>query len=206
MGTEGMGYVSGSDRRAVILVHEIFGVTAHIRTLADRFAEAGFTASAIDLFDGRTTDDLQQGFALAQALSWPNAVKQIQRAAEALRAESRPVAVVGFCMGGSLALMAAAQAPAPWPTVCFYGIPPSGQADLTRISGHVLLHFATQDTYISNERINALEHLLEGAGVRATLHRYAAAHGFVREDPDGFAAKLAWERTITFLRQELVSG
>lgn len=202
-GVRHLGYVAGSGRAAVIVVHEIFGVTAHIRALADRFAAEGFTALAIDLFDGRSTDELQQAFALARGLDWPGAVQRIRAAAEALRAESRAVAVVGFCMGGSLALLAAAQAPSTGPTVCFYGIPPTGIDELAQIEGSVLLHFGTRDAYIPCEKIDALEQLLGGAGVRARLYRYDADHGFMREDPDGSAAALAWQRTIAFLREEL---
>ena len=197
------GYIVGSGRRSVIVVHEIFGVTPHIRQLADRFAAEGFAAFAIDLFDGRTTDDLQQGFAFAGALDWGAAARKIARAAEALRTEGRSAAVVGFCMGGALALMAAAEKPSPGPCVCFYGIPRAEQADLRRIEGRVLLHFGTRDAYISKERIDALEALLRSGDVRARLHRYDADHGFVREEPEGAAATLAWQRTIAFLQQEL---
>src|SRR5213079_3349053 len=107
----------------------------------------------IDLFDGRTTEDLQQGFALAGALDWGAAARKIARAAGALRTEGRSAAVVGFCMGGSLALMAAAEKPSPGPCVCFYGIPRPEQADLRHIEGRVLLHFGTRDAYIATERI-----------------------------------------------------
>src|SRR5439155_17802807 len=197
------GYAVGSGRRSVIVVHEIFGVTAHMRQLADRFAAAGFAAFAIDLFDGKTTDDLQQGFALAGALDWSAAARKIVRAAQALRTDGRSAAVVGFCMGGALALMAAAEQPSPGPCVCFYGIPRAERADLRRIAGRVLLHFGTRDAYISTERVDALEELLRDADVRARLHRYDADHGFVREEPDGAAATLAWQRTIAFLQEEL---
>jgi carboxymethylenebutenolidase len=198
------GYRVGDGRGSVVVVHEIFGLTAHVRALADRFAAEGLTAFAIDLFDGKTTDVLEEGFALAQALDWPAATQRIRRAVEALRTEARgPVAVAGFCMGGSLALMAAAQTPSLGPCVCFYGIPPADAADLTRIEGSVLAHFGTRDVYISNDRVDALEQLLGRANVRARLHRYDAEHGFVREEPDGAATTLAWQRTIAFLREEL---
>ncbi len=197
------GYLVGDGEKKVIVVHEIFGVNAHIRQQADRVAEAGFTAFAIDLFDGRSTEDLQEGFALGGSLDWSAAVRSIGRAAEALATKpGARVGILGFCLGGALALVAAANFPLR-ACVCFYGVPTAERADLTRIRAKVLAHFGTRDQYIANEQVDALEALIAHAGVPAQFHRYDAEHGFIREQPDGDASTRAWARTIAFLGEEL---
>jgi len=198
------GHLVGSGAQKVIVIHEIFGLTSHMREIADRLAGDGFTVFAIDLFDGKTAVELEDGFALAGALDWQDAVCRIDRAAQALRsAPGDKVAVVGFCLGGAIALAASAQVASLQPCVCFYGIPGPERADLTRIRGQVIAHFGTRDSYISNERVDALQQLLAGGGVRAQIHRYDEDHGFVRERPEHDAAQLAWRRTVAFLRTEL---
>lgn len=203
-GTSVGGYLVGAGEPKVIVVHEIFGITAHMREVAERLAAEGFTALVVDLFDGRTTDDLAEGIALGRSLDWPAAVQRIRAAAERLGGGA-PVGVVGFCLGGGLALAAAAAGEL-GPCVCFYGIPGPDKADLTRIRGPVQAHFGTRDIYYPNEQVDALERLLAGAGVRAELHRYDAEHGFIREAPASDAARLAWARTLAFLRAELAGA
>jgi carboxymethylenebutenolidase len=206
------GYLVGNGAGKVIVVHEIFGLNDHIKQLADRFAGDGFTAFAIDLFDGKTTDVLEQAFALASAMDWNRSNALIHDAVRALGAQKpSSVAVVGFCMGGSVALTASASAsdslPALAGCVDFYGIPAPEKADLRRIKTKVLGHFATGDPYIANDRVDALERQLVAAGVDTTFHRYDwEGHGFVREDPEGAATKLAWQRTVAFLREVLRDG
>src|SRR5262249_7121399 len=119
-GRTALGYEAGSTGPRVILVHEIYGLNAQMRSMADQLAAAGFRVLAIDLFGGRWTDRLEEGFALANALDWGEAVRRIVRAAES--PDGAPVGVLGFCMGGSLALLAAAAAPLA-ACVCYYGIP-----------------------------------------------------------------------------------
>lgn len=200
------GYTVGAGERKVIVVHEIFGLNAHVRQIAERLATAGFAVHAVDLFDGTTTDVLAEGFALSHALDWPRAIDAIGRTAEALRTRSESrIGIVGFCMGGALALAAAAQVSALDACVSFYGIPGDDKADLSSVRASVLGHFGTRDPYITNDRVNALEATLLRAGVAATIHRYDAGHGFVREEPGGAAAQLAWQRTVAWLRNELTA-
>jgi carboxymethylenebutenolidase len=197
------GYRVGSGAKTVVLIHEIFGLNVQMRQMADRIAEAGFTAFAIDLFNGRTTDELQQGFALAGALDWQMAVQSIGAAVRELSDKpAEDVALLGFCLGGSLALVAAASLPLR-ACVSYYGIPPADKADLTRIGATVLGHFATRDIYIANDRVDAFAASLARAGVRAEICRYDGEHGFVREQPGGAATEQSWARTLAFLREEL---
>src|SRR5688572_8877785 len=112
------GYLVGSGAGKVIVIHEIFGLNDHIKSLADRFAAEGFTAFAIDLFDGRSSEGVEGGFALAQALDWNRANGLVRDAVRALGlGRDASVAIVGFCMGGSVALTAAASAAASIPAL-----------------------------------------------------------------------------------------
>jgi len=197
------GYLVGTGSGKVIVLHEIFGVDAQMRQTADRLAADGFTVFALDLFDGKTTDDLAQGLAFMSALDWNEAVRRIERAAAALSRDKGSVGVMGFCLGGSVALVAAARLPSLRACASFYGIPAPERADLARIRAKVIGHFGLQDPFIPNERVDAFEELLARGGVSAQIHRYEAGHGFVREHPDGEAARLAWQRTVAFLREEL---
>jgi carboxymethylenebutenolidase len=200
------GYATGDGGRAILVIHEIFGLNQHIRGIADRFAASGFRVFAIDLFDGWTTADVGEGISRSSALDYPSVVERIRRATDAVRiaAGVTSVGIVGFCLGGSIAMVAASQIPALAACVDFYGIPSPDKGDLGRIQGRVLGHFASGDPYIPLERVDALEAQLRKGGVRAEIHRYEyEGHGFVREDPEGAATKLAWERTLAFLRDSL---
>jgi len=84
------GYLVGRGPGKVIMVHEIFGVDAQMRQTADRLAAEGFTVFAVDLFDGKTTDDLAQGLAFMSSLDWNEAVRRIERAAAALSRDEGP--------------------------------------------------------------------------------------------------------------------
>ena len=116
--------------------------------------------------------------------------------------------VLGFCMGGAYALATAAhhhnEVKA---AVVFYGIPSAALADVSRIAAQVQGHYANRDTFVSAERVDALERTLRAAGVRATLYRYAADHAFANEKrPEVYApeaAELAWTRTLAFFHQVL---
>jgi carboxymethylenebutenolidase len=201
------GYRVGSGPAKVVLVHEIFGLNDEVRRTAERLAREGFTVFAVDLFAGRTASSVDEGMALASGLDWTRARHEIRRAARELRAsEDAPVGVVGFCMGGALALAAVAHAPELAACVTFYGIPPAEKADLTHIAADVLGHFGNLDAYITRERVDALEHTLAEGHVRAELHRYAAGHGFLRESFAAPPAQLAWHRTTRWLHARLDVG
>lgn len=184
----------------IVLVHEIFGLNAQMRHVADDFTARGFTVLTIDLFAGRTTDDLTEALELGRGLDWAAAVGRVRDLVVTLGVTA-PVALVGFCMGGSISLLAASECQGLWACVSFYGLPPGNHAPLTRITVPVLAHFALHDAYIPLSAVDALEELFAKARVPATIHRYDAGHGFVREDPSGSAARLAMSRTAAFLRR-----
>ncbi len=199
----------GTNRGAVVLIHEWWGLTDHIRHVADRLAREGFTVLAPDLYRGKVTKDGTEAGKLMNALDRKQAVEDISRAVEALqrRAPGTKVAVMGFCMGGALTLAAAAKDTRVAAAVPFYGIPAEEAADLTKIRCPVLGHYANIDDWCSPDRVDALEQKLKGTGVPLEFHRYDASHAFFNDHrPEVYSprnAELAWKRTVEFLRAKL---
>jgi carboxymethylenebutenolidase len=212
-GTEVPGSLSeapgGKASGAVILVHEWWGLNGHIRGVADRLAQEGFTVFAVDLFQGKVARDPATAQQYMNALDWKQAEADLRRAAEALR-QRQPgtkVGITGFCLGGGLALFAAAKDPSLAACVPFYGIPGDDKADVTKIRAPVLGHFANQDDFCSPDRVNALEAKLKGAKVPVEIHRYDAQHAFFNDTrPEVYSpqnAGTAWRRTVDFLHAKL---
>lgn len=208
-GTELPGYLAqppgGKSPGAVVLIQEWWGLNAHIRDVADRLAREGFTVFAVDLYGGQVARDAAEAERMMQAMDRPKAVRTCVQAAEALRQRGMKAGVMGFCMGGALALATAAEDANVAACVPFYGIPPD--ADVTKIRARVLGHYAKKDTHVSPERVDALEQKLKAAGVPAELHRYDADHAFFNDTrPEVYSApnaQTAWRRSVEFLHQQL---
>ncbi|WP_224244788.1 dienelactone hydrolase family protein [Hyalangium gracile] len=211
-GKEVPGYLSeppGGAKGAVMLIHEWWGLNAHIRGVADRLAREGFTVFAADLYGGKVATDEATAEKYMNTMDWKHAGDVLKRGTEALlqRKSGTRVAVMGFCMGGAVSLATAANEPRITACVPFYGIPGEDKADLTKLRASVLGHFARQDNWCSPDRVDALEKKLKGANVPTELHRYEAQHAFfndtrpaVYSKPD---AELAWKRTVDFLHAKL---
>ncbi len=187
----------------VVLLHEFWGLNAQLEGVATRFAAAGVPALAVDLYDGVIAKDRHEASQRMQALDTTRVMRIILAGVDELHARGvQKVAVLGFCMGGALALAASTKVPGLDGAVVFYGIPQ--QFDPASVKLPLLLHFAQHDDWCSPERVSGLEAALRKAGVAFELHRYDAAHAFFNETRhevhDPAKAKLAWERTLTFLK------
>ena len=194
-------------RGAVVVLQEIFGVNAHIRAVAQRFADAGLVALAPALFDpvhaDAELDYDEAGFArgreYAAALGFERALQIVEAAAHRLRETGHSPGVVGFCWGGSVAFLANTRLQLP--AVSYYGarsVPFLGEP----LRAPMLFHFGGRDASIPPEDID--RHRTQQPGAR--LHVYAdAGHGFNRDvDPRHYhaeSAALAWRRTLDFLSE-----
>jgi carboxymethylenebutenolidase len=212
------GYLAvpdGEHGPGVIVLQEWWGVDEHIRSLCDRLAAEGFYALAPDLYGGETTTQPSEAQQKMMALSMSEVEREMCGAADYLASqpgfEGPGVGAVGFCLGGGLAVWAAATCPNIAAAVTFYYVMPHGKPDFSAIRGPVLGHFGTADEFIPTEDANKLEAELKHAGVEATFHYYeGAGHAFVNDtnrlgthDPE--LAQLAWGRTVEFLRSALTS-
>lgn len=194
----------------LVLVQEWWGVNDHIRSLADRFAQAGFLTLAPDLYHGKTTKDGGEAARLMTDLDGARAMDDIAGAAAFLLAHERgngKVGVTGFCMGGAYTFVAATRIPEVSAAVPFYGIPPAGRADYASLHGPVLAHFAARDQWATVAAAQAIKKQIEEAGGAMELCVYDAEHAFVNDTRpevyDPAAAKLAWDRTVAFLQEHL---
>ncbi|MCB1760205.1 MAG: dienelactone hydrolase family protein [Gammaproteobacteria bacterium] len=192
--------------RTLILLHEIFGVTSHIRELAQRFADEGYTALAPALFD-RIEPGLElayteheRGRELIAQLQPEQTLHDIG-AVIASRPKGERIAAIGYCWGGSIAYLAASELPLD-AAVAYYG---------TRIQQMLerkprcplLLHFGARDHLISAPAVAEIR----AANPDAECHIYAdAGHAFNCDQRASFhapSADLARERTLVFLRAHL---
>src|SRR5262249_24050217 len=203
------GYAVSNGPEAVIIVHESLGLNENIKNVARRVAALGFTAFAVDLFGGQTTQDLATGYRVAQLMNWKSSIGLIQRALVGLRAlgDGAKVGIVGFSFGGGVALAAAAHIPDIAACITFYGIPTVERADLTRINCKVQGHFAQFDKHVSKDRVDALEQKLGAAGIATDFHRYHAEHHFFndarKQTYSNYCSQQAWHRSVVFLKREL---
>jgi carboxymethylenebutenolidase len=202
--------VAGDDataRGGVVVLQEIFGLNDHIRDLPRRFAEAGYYAVAPALFDRAERgvelmydpEGRDRGLALKAAVD-ADAIFDVS-AAIALAATAGPVAVVGFCWGGSLAWRAATSLTGLAGAVSYYGGELPSKAGLVSHCP-VLAHFGTRDRTIPIEGVNTFIKAQGDADPTVVTHIYEADHGFncdARSQFDADAAALAWTRTLTFL-------
>ncbi len=196
----------------VIVVHENRGLNAYIEDVARRTALAGFFAIAPDLLSkhGGTPPDVDQARTMFAKLTPDEAVAELR---ETLKyAKSRPdtaekTGAVGFCWGGGMVDRLAAAAPPDLAAcVSFYGPPPPPQ-DAKNIKAKMLLHYAGLDTRVG-AMVPAFEAALKEAGVDYTKYVYPNANHAFHNDTagaryDAAAAKLAWSRTVAFLKANL---
>lgn len=198
---------TGPSRGAVVVIQEIFGVNAHIRGVADRFAAAGFEAIAPSLFDpvepGVALDYDETGIAkgreLVAELGFERATFLVGAAAKVFQKEGLRTGAVGFCWGGSIAFLANTRLGLP--AVSYYGARTVPFLDQP-LRASMLFHFGERDGSIPPEAVAA--HRQKHPGAR--IHLYPAGHGFncdQRADFDADSAALAWQRTTDFLAENL---
>ena len=198
---------AGDGKPGIVVIQEWWGLNDQIRGVADRFAEAGYTALAPDLYEGRVTQDADEASHMMEGLDFPGATHQdLRGATQYLKETCSKVAVMGFCMGGALTIAGAVHIPEADAGVCYYGIPPAAFADPSTIAIPIQCHFANQDEWCTPAAANELEDAMRGAGVAYDMYRYDAQHGFFNETSpahDTGCATQSWERMIPFLEKHL---
>jgi carboxymethylenebutenolidase len=217
-GGEATGYLAqpaAAQGAGVLVLQEWWGLDDHIRSVCDRLAQAGFFALAPNLYGGQPTTAPDEAQQRMMALSMDQAATDMRGAAAYLTemdgVSGERVGAVGFCLGGGLAVWAAATCPLIGATVSYYYVMPHGKPDFTKISGFVLGHFGTADEFVSVLEAQGLLAELRDAGVATVFEFYdGAGHAFFNDtnrlgtyDPD--AAARSWKRTVAFLHERLDS-
>ncbi len=214
-GTEMKGYIArpkGNGKyAAVVVIHENRGLNPHIEDVARRVALAGYLALAPDALSpqGGTPADADQARDMFQKLDATKNLNNFIKAFDYLK--GRPdcngkFGTVGFCWGGGMVNQLAVHVPALKAAVAFYGRQPEA-SEVPGIKAAVQLHYAGTDERI-NAGIPAYEEALKKANVKYELYSYEGAqHAFHNDTaPTRYneaAAKLAWERAITFFQKNL---
>jgi carboxymethylenebutenolidase len=206
------GYMSTPRHTApgVIVVQEWWGLVDHIKNVCDRFAAEGFIALAPDLYKGAQTKSPDEAEKLLMALNIQEMEKIFRGAIDTLLSNavcsSKTVGVVGFCMGGQLALYAAATSPEKISAcVDYYGIHPSVHPPLEALKAPILGFFAEHDDYVNAEVVDALDETLNRLGKQHEFHTYKGTHhAFFNETNtskyDADASQETWKRMIEFFR------
>lgn len=206
------GYLAGGGP-GVVVIQEWWGLVPHIKDVVDRFAAEGFTALAPDLFHGEEASEPDGAGKLMMALNLSTAAKDISGAVDFLLARTgRPsVGVVGYCMGGGLALVAATQRPdAIKAAAPYYGVIPwaSAQPDWSALDAKVVGEYAEKDGFAGPDAVRALEQQLRDLGKDATMHIHPGAdHAFFNDTRpevyDAGASATAFARTVELFRTTL---
>jgi len=185
----------------VLVLHAWWGLNDTIRSLCKQLADTGFVAFAPDLYHGSVARTVAEAEALSRAVDVERAKRDVADAVACLGGRGR--AVVGLSFGAYFALELSVTDPERIRSVVvFYGTRPG---DYSRSKAAYLGHFAETDEYEPRSEVDALEAALRKAARPVTFHRYpGTGHWFFEPDrTEAFnraAAKLAWERTLAFLK------
>lgn len=198
---------AGQPIGGLVMIQEIFGLTAQMQRCADRYAAAGYLVVLPAMFDRKERGvalgytEFQRGGGLAMSIPEEQVLADVE-AARLAAAEGGVTAIVGFCWGGTVAYLAAAKLPFAC-AVSYYG---GGVAKLTermRPAIPVQYHFGARDAFIPAAAIDRVR------AVDATGEVYVyegADHGFGCDDRASFhaaATQLAEERTLAFFSNHL---
>lgn len=197
---------------AVIVIHENRGLNPHIEDVTRRLALAGFLALAPDYLapQGGTPSDEDKARDMFTGIDAVG-IGSISLAALAfLKGHERctgKVGAVGFCWGGGAVNQLAVEAADLDAGVAFYGMQPKAE-DVARVRAPLLLHYAALDERI-NAGIPAYEAALKAAGKKYAIYMYPGVNHAFHNDTnsaryDEAAAKLAWQRSVDFFKQNLM--
>lgn len=197
---------------ALVVIQEWWGLVPHIKDVAERFAREGFIALAPDLYHGQVAAEPDEARKLAMALDRTRAVNEVLAAVAYLKSldatAPKKVGIVGWCMGGGLALSTAAQGDSIGAVVAFYGRPLDSN-DTAKLRVPVLGLYAEHDHGIPPDAARAFEAELQKHGMPHEIHIYPGVeHAFFNDTRPHIynraAAEDAWQKTLAWFRKYLV--
>jgi carboxymethylenebutenolidase len=219
-GSTASGYLvkpaSGSGP-GVLVIQEWWGLDAGIKEMAERLGKAGFVALAPDLYHGQLAghDEMDKASHLMQSLPPDRAGRDMSGAVDFLASHnavtSPGIGVVGFCMGGMLSFIIAANRPDKVKAVVpFYGFPQGpAEPDWSKLTATISGHMAEHDDYFSPAAAHALEAKLQAMGKKVTLkvhpgtgHAFMGPHNALGTLNEKLAAQI-WPEVVSFLEDNL---
>jgi carboxymethylenebutenolidase len=203
---------SGTPVGGIVVIQEIFGVNHHIRSVCDRFAAEGYAAVAPALFD-RQVKDFQSGYSPEEIEKarkfvanpdWDAMLRDTAAAIAELKGVG-PVSIVGFCMGGTIAFLAAARLDGLTASVPYYGGRIVAFAD-EKPRCPTQMHFGEQDQSIPLSDVETIKQKRPDCDI----HVYKdAGHGFHCDERGSYhqpSSRTAWERTLAWLKRAREQG
>ena len=194
----------------LVVIQEIFGVTEHIRDIADSFAADGYEVLAPSLYDRLhpeyeaeydEPETIQQGVEYSQATPWDQVAADLQAVVDQLKP---PVFVVGYCWGGTATWLAACRCKGVTAASAYYGRRIPELVEETPACP-IILHFGKSDASIPMETVEAIR----AKHPEIPIYLYDAGHGFAsdrRKDYHHDSAKLARLRTLKLFARPGGSG
>jgi carboxymethylenebutenolidase len=201
----------------LVIAQEIFGVNRTMRDIADDYAEEGYVVLVPDLFWrqepgielGHSPEDMQRAFGYYGGFNEAKGVEDLQSTIDVLRTMRQcdgKVGVLGFCLGGKLAYLAAARTNADV-SICYYGVGIEKALDeLDQVKSRLVMHVAELDKFCPPE---AQAQIVAAAKGRANVELYlypGQDHAFARKGGDHYdkaSALMAHQRSVTALKREI---
>ena len=208
-GGKAHGYLAkpegGGNGKGVIVVQEWWGLMPHIQDIADRFAKEGYLALAPDLWDGKKTTSPDEAGRMLMALNIHDAHQKLAGAIAELHKQGAKgkLGIVGFCMGGQLALYTACAIPDEiGACVDFYGIHPNVKPKFEGLEAPALLIFGEKDPSVTPANGKEMARAIQSHGKQVEVKVFEGGHAFFNDArPEAYveaSAKQAWKDTLAF--------
>lgn len=194
--------------KAVVVIHEWWGLNDHVKDIVNRYAAEGFIAIAPDLYRGTIATNAEDASKLMHALQIDDGLDTIRKAMTAA-SEKYGIShfgITGYCMGGTFALRAACELEGISAAVPFYGDIP-GDDVLQKLKVPTIFVSGTRDQWISPEKVAGLEDATERFELPVQSLKYDADHAFFNDTRpevyDATAAADAWAKAVAFFNAKL---
>jgi carboxymethylenebutenolidase len=197
-----------ANSKAVLIIHEWWGLNDHVRDIAGRYADEGFIGIAPDLYRGKIATNADEASKMMHDLAVEDGIATIEAtidsAAEEL--ELTHFGITGYCMGGTFALRAACELKGLSAAVPFYGDIPEEEV-LSKLRIPTIFISGTRDNWINPEKVASLEDAAERYELPIKSVKYDADHAFFNDTRpevyDATAARDAWALAIAFFKENL---
>lgn len=205
-------YASGAvdSKKQILLIHEWWGLNAHVKGMADQFAKLGYRAYAIDMYDGKSATDAETAQKLMTAAMEDKAGCQARLdtvVAHSVKENAdAKLATVGWCFGGGWSLRAAVANKDVDAAVVYYGLLIDDPKSLETLKAPVLGIFADKDEWITLEQVEGFKKAMTAAKKSLQCEIFAADHAFANPSGKRYQekeARDAWSKMMTFFEKHL---
>lgn len=199
----------GAPKGGLVVIQEIFGVNHHIRAMCDRYAEAGYAACAPQVFDriqpnfecGYTPDEIANARTFIPKIDWAAMLRDVEAAIGNVKSAG-PIGIVGWCMGGTVAFMAAGKLSGLSAAVGFYGGQIAKNVDL-KPKAPTQLHFGELDQSIPMTDVETIKRTRTDCEIYVYKE---GGHGFCCDERGSYhaeSAKLGHERALAWFAKHM---